>query len=444
MVPGSDGQRPHVVIIGGGFGGLYAARALRHAPVRITLLDRRNHHLFQPLLYQVATAGLNASDIATPIRAILRRQKNVVTLLADASAIDAAAQKIELADGGALAFDYLIVATGATHSYFGHDAWSPLAPGLKTVEDALEIRKRVLYAFEEAEQEPDPERRRAWLTFAIVGAGPTGVELAGSLSELARHTLRRDFRRIDPTCARIVLLEGADHLLGSYPPSLQTRAIAQLQRLGVEVQLGRRVTDIDHEGVSIGNERIAAKTVLWSAGVAASPLARSLGVPLDRAGRVLVTPTLNPPGYPRVFVIGDLAAVRRGESMVPGVAPAAIQGGRYAAAAIVASIAGRPSIEPFRYVDKGSLATIGRSAAIANLPGGIRLSGFIAWWAWLFIHILLLIGFRNRVLVLIEWAWAYLFYQRGARLITGLPSAERSEVTHAAGSIGDPAQASHP
>ena len=420
-----NGSRPHVVIVGGGFGGLYCTRALAHAPVRITLLDRRNHHLFQPLLYQVATAALNPADIAQPIRAIVRKQSNCEVLLADATAIDGPGQRVLLGDGDAIDFDYLVVATGATHSYFGHDEWQSVAPGLKTVEDALEIRKRILSAFEEAERARDPVVQRQWLTFVVVGGGATGVELAGAISEVAFHALARDFRRIDPHQARVMLVEGASHILGSYPEVLREKARKQLADLGVQVHVDARVTGIDDRGVTVhfksGEERIVARTVLWGAGVAASPLARSLGVPLDKAGRVLVTPTLNAPTYDRIFVIGDLAAVKQKSGLlVPGVAPAAMQAGKYVAQAIVDLVHQKPIFgHPFEYFDKGALATIGRKKAVADLPGHIRLSGFVAWLAWLFIHVLFLIGFRNRILVIIEWAWQYLTFRRGSRLITG-------------------------
>jgi NADH dehydrogenase len=404
---------PHVVILGGGFGGLSAARRLRRAPVRITLVDRRNHHLFQPLLYQVASAGLNASDIAVPIRAIVHRQKNVTVLYAEAKAIDVAARRIDL-DVGSLTYDALIVATGATHAYFGHDEWQRFAPGLKTVEDALTIRRRVLFAFEAAERNPNV--RRAYLTFVVVGGGPTGVELAGALSEIARHALARDFRHIDPAQARVVLIEASDRALTAYTPASSVRAVRQLERLGVEVLVKKKVTAIDACGVSLGEERIEARTVIWSAGVAASPLGRSLGARLDRAGRVEVTEYLTIPGHDEIFVIGDLAAVWQEGKLVPGVAPAAIQEGRYVAKSLQGRLRGRQAL-PFHYRDKGSLATIGRSAAVAEI-GGVRLWGFVAWMAWLVVHIFFLIGFRNRLLVLFEWAWLYVTFQRGARLIT--------------------------
>ncbi|KYF53015.1 pyridine nucleotide-disulfide oxidoreductase, partial [Sorangium cellulosum] len=402
----------HVVIIGAGFGGLYAAKALRREPVRVTVIDRRNHHTFQPLLYQVATAGLNASDIAAPIRRVLRKQKNTSVLLAEVTAIDPARKRVIFEDGE-IGYDKLIVAAGASHSYFGHDEWAPFAPGLKTVEDALEIRRRVLLAFEAAERETDPARRKAWMTFVVVGAGPTGVELAGALSELARHTLVREFRRINPRDARIVVVEGAGQVLPSYVPELGEKARAQLVALNVEVQTRRLVTGIDEDGVSIGDERIEAKTVLWGAGVAASPLARSLGVPLDRAGRVLVEPDLTVPGHEDVYVIGDLASLKQEDGKpVPGVAPAAIQEGRHAARNIARAVRGQPRL-PFRYRDKGSMATIGRAAAVADF-GKVKLSGFLAWLAWLLVHVLFLIGFRSRFLVLFSWALSYLTYERAS------------------------------
>ncbi len=413
---GTSGKTPHVVILGGGFGGLAAARALSRAPVRLTLIDRKNHHLFQPLLYQVAAAALNPSDIATPIRRILRRQKNVTVILDKAIAIDVAQKRVCLADG-TIDYDFLIVATGATHAYFGHPEWARAAPGLKTIEDALEIRRRLLSAYEAAERETDLERQRAWMTFAIVGAGPTGVELAGALAEISRQVLARDFRRIDPRAARIVLVEAGPRVLPTFAPDLSQRAADQLRRLGVEVRMGTAVTTIDEHGLALGDERIEAKTVLWAAGVAASPIAQSLGVPLDRAGRVRVEPTLAVPGAPDVYVIGDLAAVSQAAGQVPGVAQGAIQGGRHAAKNILNTLVGRPRVA-FCYRDLGSLATIGRAAAVAQFSR-VHLSGFIAWLAWLFIHLMLLIGFRNRFLVLTEWAWTYFTRDHGARLITG-------------------------
>jgi NADH dehydrogenase len=410
--------RPHIVIIGGGFAGLYTARGVRNVPADVTIIDRHNYHLFQPLLYQVATAGLNPSDIAAPIRGILSRQKNVEVLLGEATAIDLAGKRVQLADGGTVSYDLLVVATGATHSYFAHPEWERDAPGLKTIDDALEIRRRVLLAFEEAERESDPELQKAWLTFVVIGAGPTGVELAGALSEIARQTMVRDFRHIKSENARIILLERQERVLPSYPPDLSEKARRQLVDLGVEVITNAVVTGVDDRQVRIGEQVIPTRTVLWGAGVQASPLARSLGVPLDRAGRVLVEPDLTIPGQKEVFVLGDLAAVKqRDGSYVPGVAPAAIQAGQHTARNLERAVAGQP-LRAFRYRDKGSLATIGRAAAVADF-GKVRFGGFMAWMAWLVIHIFFLIGFRNRFLVITQWAWAYLTYQRGARLITG-------------------------
>lgn len=417
MKKSNEGVLPHVVVIGAGFGGLNVAKALRKAPVRVTVIDRKNHHTFQPLLYQVATAGLNPSDIAMPIRSILRSQRNAAVFLGDVEEIDREQRIVRLGDSE-IRYDYLVVATGATHSYFGKDEWAHHAPGLKTIEDALEIRRRVLVAFEAAERETDPLAREAWLTFLVVGAGPTGVELAGSLAEIAHHTLSHEFRRIDPARARVVLVEAADRVLQAYPDDLSTKAAQQLKKLGVEVRTGTMVTSIDDHGVTFkSSERIPARTVLWGAGVKASPLALSLKTPLDRAGRPEVSPTLNVPGDDRVFVIGDLASVKQGEGFVPGVCPAAMQEGKHTAKNIRRGVDGE-AYEPFHYVDKGSLATIGRAAGVADF-GKVHLSGFIAWFAWLTIHIFFLIGFRNRLLVFIQWTFAYLTYQRGARLITG-------------------------
>lgn len=405
-----------VVIIGGGFGGLSAARQLARVPVQVTLLDRRNHHLFQPLLYQVATAGLNPSDIASPIRRVLRHQKNAEVLLAEARSIDLANKTIEL-DEGSLTCDYLIVATGARHSYFGHDEWTPFAPGLKSIGDALEIRRRVLSAFEMAERENDAELRKAWLTFVIVGAGPTGVELAGALCEIARHALARDFRHIDPTQAQVILLEGSDRVLPPYAPELSAKARRQLERLGVDVRTGQMVTAIDADGVTVGDCRIAARTVLWAAGVTASRLSRSLEVPHDRAGRVLVNPDLTVPGFDTAYVIGDAASLMQDGVPIPGVAPAAIQEGKHVAKNIERTIRGEPRV-PFRYRDKGAMATIGRWSAVAQM-GKLKISGPLAWLAWLLIHVMYLIEFRNRLIVLFQWAWSFVSYDRGARLITG-------------------------
>lgn len=414
---GDRAPLPRVVIVGSGFAGLYCARALKGAPVQVTVVDRKNHHLFQPLLYQVATAGLNPADIAVPTRAILRKQPNAEVVLGEVSDFDLAARQVRLADGAALAYDWLVLATGVTHSYFGKPEWARFAPGLKTVEDAVEIRRRILLAFERAEREGDPAEREALLTFVVVGGGPTGVELAGALVEIARHTLAADFRHIDPRSARVILLEGTPRVLPSYPEDLSEAARRQLLDLGVDVRTGKLVTGIDDAGVTIGEERIAARTVLWGAGVAASPLARALGAPLDKAGRVKVNPDLTVPGHDDVFVAGDLAAVTQEDGTpVPGVAPAAIQEGRHVAERIVASLRGEPS-RPFRYWNKGILSTIGRARAVGEV-GRFHLTGVIAWLAWLFVHILFLIGFRNRFMVVVQWAWHYATYGRGARLIT--------------------------
>ena len=415
----SQAHTPHVVIIGAGFGGLSAAKAFKHAPLRVTLVDRRNHHLFQPLLYQVATAGLNPSDIASPVRRIVRKQRNVEVLMADAHGFDLAA-KCVLHDHGSLTYDHLIVATGASHSYFGHSEWAELAPGLKSIEDALEIRRRVLSSYELAEQESDEAQCERYMTFVVVGGGPTGVELAGALSEISRTALARDFRRIDPRRARVVLVEAGPRILPSYPDMLSASAVRQLQRLGVEVVMGEAVTDIDRQGVSTSKRRIEASTVLWAAGVAGSQLVAALGVPLDRQGRVRVTSQLTLAGNDDVYVIGDVALVEQDSGPVPGVAPAAMQQGRYVAQRILARVRGErgEAVEDFCYRDKGSLATIGRAAAVACV-GGLRLSGPIAWFVWLLVHLMALVGFRNRVLVFFEWLWSYVTYERGARLITG-------------------------
>lgn len=409
---------PRVVIVGGGFAGLNAARSLRRAPVEVVLVSRENYHLFQPLLYQVATAALNPSDIAYPLRSALRRQRNASVLLADAVAVDAPG-RVLLLDNGKLSYDFLVLATGATHSYFGNETWENDAPGLKTIEDALEIRRRIYLAYEAAEREEDPEARRAWLRFVVVGAGPTGVELAGALAEIGRQALDDGFRRIDRDMVQVTLLEGMDRVLLAYGEESSRRAQKQLEALGVDVLLGSRVTAIDDQGVSIGNRRIETRTVLWAAGVQASGLAASLEVPLDEAGRIEVEPDLSVPGHPEVFVAGDLAHVSRveDEGLVPGVAPAAIQMGKHAARNIRRRVAG-DGTTPFAYNDKGSLATIGRAAAVGEI-GKLRLSGFVAWMAWLLIHIFYLIGFRNRLWVLAGWAWSYLTFRRGARLITG-------------------------
>jgi NADH dehydrogenase len=409
-------ERPHVVIVGGGFGGLYAARALARDRVRITLVDRRNYHLFQPLLYQVATASLSPGDIAQPIRGIFSKYRNVRVLQADATAIDLAWRRVQLADGE-LTYDYLILATGARHSYFGHDEWAPLAPGLKSLDDALEIRRRILSAFEAAERATDPAQRDALLTFVIVGGGPTGVELAGSIAEIARHTVAEDFRAIDPTRARVLLLEGLPRILSVFPEDLSASATESLRALGVEVRTGAIVTRITPEAVYIGEEVIPTRTTLWAAGVAASPLARTLGVPLDRSGRVLVEPDLTVPGHPEAYVVGDLAAfTHQGERPLPGVAAVAVQEGHAAAANIRRALRGRPR-QRFEYVDRGNMATIGRGSAVADIQGR-HLTGQIAWLAWMFVHIYNLIGFDKRLLVLFQWAQSFVSQHRGVRLIT--------------------------
>ncbi len=407
---------PHVLILGGGFGGLWATRALAGAPVRITLVDRTNHHLFQPLLYQVATAGLSAPDIAAPLRHILRGQKNVTVRMDEALAIDLPARQVTLTEG-TLDYDYLLVATGATHAYFGKDEWAEHAPGLKTLDDALAIRARVLSAFEAAEREDDPAKREALLNFVVIGGGPTGVELAGTLAEIARHTLPREFRRADVRQARVHLVEAGPRVLASMPPELSEKTRAQLLKLGVEVHTGAPVTQIDADGVSMGERRIASRTVLWAAGVAASPLGRQLGVTTDRAGRVPVAPDLSLPEHPEVFVLGDLASVQQDGKPVPGVAPAAKQMGAHVAGVIrdrLRGVAGKP----FRYRDYGNLATIGRMAAVVDF-GRLRFSGILAWWFWLVAHLVFLIGFRNRIIVLVNWGWSYWTYQRHARIIVG-------------------------
>jgi NADH:ubiquinone reductase (H+-translocating) len=407
----------HIVIIGGGFAGLSAARTLRKHDVRITLLDRRNHHLFQPLLYQVATATLSPGDIAAPTRWILRRASNVRVLLGEAERIDAVNRRVVLSDGAVLDYDYLIVGTGSSHAYFGHPEWERFAPGLKTLEDALKIRRRVLLAFERAERESDAARQQELLTFVIVGGGPTGVELAGTLAEIARRTLRDEFRSIDTSRTRIVLIEAGPTILPSFPEKLSDAARRSLGRLRVEVRENTRVTDIDAHGVLLGMERLTAGTVLWAAGVAASPLVATIGAPLDRAGRILVQPDLSVPGYPEIFVAGDAAAAFGADGrMFPGVAQNAMQGAVQAARNILHLIKGEAT-EPFVYRDLGTMAIVGRGAAIANLNWA-RFSGVAAWFAWLFLHIFMLIGFRNRLIVLLQWAGAYVTQQRSVRLIT--------------------------
>jgi NADH:ubiquinone reductase (H+-translocating) len=413
--------RQQVVIVGGGFAGLWATRALAADDVDITLVDRANHHLFQPLLYQVATAGLSAPAIAAPLRHILRRQRNVRVLLAEVNGIDLRARRVSLVSGDTLAYDYLLVASGATHAYFGHDDWAPHAPGLKTLDDALEVRRRLLLAFERAEAANSDAERDAELHFAVVGGGPTGVELAGTLAEIARHTLRDEFRRIDPHRAQVRLIEAGPALLASFPAELQDKTRDQLKRLGVEVLTGTPVSAITAQGYWLGDRFVPCKTVLWAAGVAASPLGRLLAAGqgaalLDRAGRVKVAPDVSLPGHPEVFVAGDLACLTQANGRpVPGVAPAAKQMGAHVAANIRAHRAGRPC-KPFVYRDYGNLATIGRMAAVVDLRG-LRFSGLPAWWFWLAAHVVFLIGFKSRLVVLIEWAWAFCTYQRGARIV---------------------------
>ena len=419
----AQARRPRVVIVGGGFAGLEAARALGEADAEVVVVDRTNHHLFQPLLYQVAMAVLAPTDIALPIRFLLRRQLNTSVLLDRIDRIDVERRLVRGESGRELTYDYLVVAAGARHSYFGHDDWEALAPGLKTIEDAREIRHRFLLAFEEAERCDDQEARQAWMTFAVVGGGPTGVELAGIVPDVTRHALRGEFRRIDTSAARIVLVEAGPRVLPSFPPALSERARRDLQALGVEVRTGAPVTLVTSEAVYVGAERLATHTVFWAAGNTASPLGRTLGVPLDRAGRVLVRPDLSIPGHPEVFVVGDLAATTGADgALVPGVAPAAMQAGRAAARNILKALRGEPP-KPFRYRDKGNLATIGRHRAVADF-GRFQVTGYAAWWLWLFVHILYLAGFRNRLSVLFEWGYAYLTYRRGARLIT---TAERRQ-----------------
>jgi NADH:quinone reductase (non-electrogenic) len=407
-----------VVVVGGGFAGLYAARSLARHGVRVTLIDRLNYHLFQPLLYQVATAALSPGEIAEPLRAILRKYRNVEVLLGEVESIDMPARQVTLEDGEKIGYDYLVLATGARHSYFAHPEWEPLAPGLKSLADALEMRRRVFLAFERAEREEDPRKREALLTFVIVGGGPTGVELAGAIAEIARHTVSQDFRRFDPRQARVILLERGNRILEAYPPDLSASAARTLEHIGVEVRTGEGATDIKPDHVTIGDHVIATYTVLWAAGVASSPLGRQVSVEVDRSGRVPVEPDLSVPGHPEIFVVGDLAlAKQRDGKPLPGLAPVAIQQGEAAAENIWRSLNGQPR-RAFHYFDRGTMATIGRAAAVADIRG-IHLSGFLAWLAWLLIHLLYLIGFENRLLVLVQWAASYLSYERGARLITG-------------------------
>lgn len=410
--------QPTVLIVGGGFGGLRAARALAGASVRVVLVDRQNHHLFQPLLYQVASATLSPADIAAPIRHVLREQANAEVVLGEVASVDLEVRQARLADGRNLRYDFLVLAAGSRSSYFGHDAWRGVAPGLKTLEDALEIRRRFLLSFERAEQEEDPELRREWLTFLIVGGGPTGVELAGTLKEMARLTLPREFRRIRTDRARVILVEAGPAILANLGPGLSEKAVESLERIGVEVRLGQAITGIEDRSVQLGGERIPTRTVLWAAGVSAVPLGAGLGVPVDRLGRLVVEPDLSLPGHPEVFAVGDLAAFTHGaEGPLPGVAPVAIQQGAWAAANLLATLAGQPR-RPFRYRDRGSMATLGRGRAVARV-GGLSFTGYPAWLTWLFIHLMLLVDFRSRVFVFFEWLWAYLTTQPRARLIIG-------------------------
>lgn len=418
MNPAPAEKRPQIVIVGAGFGGLYAAKSLAKLPVKITVVDRKNHHTFQPLLYQVATAGLSPGDIAIPIRRILRRSRNVEVLLGEVVRFDLERKSVALSDAAVtLNYDYLIVSTGVRHSYFGHPEWEQIAPGLKTVEDALEIRRQLLLAFERAERQQISSGHYDALNFVVVGGGPTGVELAGAMAEIARRVLAHDFRGIDPTSARVILLEGGPRVLPAYPEDLSRSAEEQLRKLGVEVRTNAMVTSVEPGRVRLGQEEIPASLTLWAAGVAASPLGKKLGAEVDRAGRVKVSADLSLPGHPEVFVIGDLAAVFDEQNqMLPGVAPVAIQQGGYLRKAIAADLAGKPR-PTFHYFDKGSMATIGRASAVAMVRR-FHFSGLVAWLAWLFIHILYLIGFRNRVMVILEWAWAYIRFESAARLIT--------------------------
>jgi NADH:ubiquinone reductase (H+-translocating) len=414
----SAADTPSILVVGGGFAGLYAARGLAKHPLRVVLVDRVNYHLFQPLLYQVATAALSPGDIAEPLRAVLRHHPNVHVLLGEVGTIDLANRCARLTDGAELGYDYLVLASGARHSYFGHPEREVLAPGLKSLADALEMRRRILLAFELAEREPDPAKRQALLTFVVIGGGPTGVELAGAIAEISRHTVSRDFRSFDPRQARIILAEGGERILATYPPDLSAKAKRSLEHLGVEVCLKAIASDIAADHVTIGDDVVQTHTALWAAGVAASPLGQQLGLETDRSGRVPVQPDLTIAGHPEVYVLGDLAALKEASGKpLPGVAPVAIQQGQHAARNIWRAVQGQPT-EPFHYFDRGTMATIGRAAAVADIRG-IHLSGFLAWLAWLLVHIFFLIGFENRMLVLTQWAWSYLSYERGARLITG-------------------------
>jgi NADH dehydrogenase len=416
--PGERASSPRIVIVGGGFGGLAAAKALVDAPAEITIVDRRNHHLFQPLLYQVAMAALSPAEIAAPIRSILEQNRNVSVVMAEVQDIDVGKRRLTLEDGSRLTYDFLVLATGAETNYYGHTDWTAFAPGLKTIEDALEIRRRVLVALERAEQEPDPERRKQLLTFVIIGAGPTGVELAGAIGELAKPIAASDFRHIDPAHIRVVLVEMGDRVLAAFDPRLSARAVEQLEEIGVQVRTSARVTVIDERGVGLGDELIPTSTVLWTAGVRPSGLGQRLGVPLEPRGRVIVEPDCSIPGHPEAFVVGDLAAFKGPDgAYLPGVSPVAMQQGRHVARTIIRTLRDEPR-QPFHYVDKGSMATIGRSRAVAQL-GRLRLHGLVAWMTWLTVHLWYLVSFRNRLAVFIDWCWSYLSFRHGARLITG-------------------------
>jgi len=409
--------KPHVVIVGAGFGGLEAAKKLACEDVAVTVIDRTNYHLFQPLLYQVASAALSPSDIAAPIRAVLSKGRNIEVALAEVRSIDVQAKKVEMSDGSELAYDFLILATGARHSYFGHDEWEKLAPGLKSLEDAIEVRRRLLMAFEYAERITDEAARKAAMTFVIIGGGPTGVEMAGAIAEIARYTLAKDFRHIDPSQARVILVEGEPRLLAAFPEDLSAKALKQLVDLGVEVRLGVHATNVTEDGLQVGDQFIPCRVKIWAAGNNASALGRTLGAPVDRVGRILVNNDLTIPNHPEVQVIGDLANFsHQTGSPLPGVSPVAMQQGRHAARNILSMLrGGKP--HPFHYFDKGSMATIGRHKAVADLRF-LHLSGLLAWLAWLFVHIIFLVGFRNRLAVLFQWAWAYFSFDKGARLIT--------------------------
>lgn len=411
---------PHVVVIGGGFGGLRVAKGLRHAPVLVTVIDRSNHHLFQPLLYQVATAGLSPADIASPIRSVLRKQPNTQVIWGEVIGIDAAARTVQLA-GGTLTYDYLVVATGARYNYFGHPEWERVAPGLKTVEDATTLRAKILSAFECAEMETDAEVRKALLTFVVVGAGPTGVEMAGSIADLAHKALAKDFRHVDPHATQVILVEAGPRILAAFPDALSAKAQEKLIRMGVEVRTKATVESVDAAGVVVNGERLRSNTVMWAAGIVASPAGTWLGAETDRAGRVKVNPDLSVPGHANVYVIGDTAAATdAGGKPLPGVAPVALQQGTYVARRIDRLVRGvrQAPDERFDYLDKGNLATVGRAYAVLDIRG-LHMAGFWAWVTWIFVHIFYLIGFRNRIIVMLQWFWAYITFQRGARLIVG-------------------------